>query len=485
MPEKHDDKKISIAEFRRELGVSYLFTRRLISLGVIQVKKEADGTLRVAKSEIVNVRATLRHPVSRARLYMRSLGPGLITGASDDDPSGIATHSAIGAQFGLSLLWMIIWLLPMMMAVQEICARIAIITNKGLAAVLEQHFHRWIVVSAVILLLLANTINIGADIGAMAASVHLLVKVNFTLLMVIFTFIIIVLEVFLPYRFYARFLKWLTLSLFSYIITAFIVHPDWLQVFTHAFVPQLKFDKNYIFAIVAFFGTSITPYLFFWQASEEVEEQEQAIQEQMLDEKSRIRWMHNDVYNGMAFSSLVSFFIMLTTAQVLYTHGITNIQTAEQAAQALRPLGGKSAFYFFTFGIIGTGMLAIPILAGSGAYALSEIMRWNEGLNKKFNQARKFYLVIAFSTIAGLLINYVGISPIKALYYSAWLNGVIAVPLLCLIVIVGDDRRIVGDERSPAWIRVFGWAAVAFSAIAVIITFMFQLTPLVRTFTHN
>jgi NRAMP (natural resistance-associated macrophage protein)-like metal ion transporter len=404
-------------------------------------------------------------------LFLRTLGPGLITGASDDDPSGIGTYSSVGAKFGFGILWMAAWLLPMMLAIQEVCARIGIITNQGLAGVLEKHYRRRIVMSVVVLLLVANIVNIGADLGAMAASLKMLTGFNLYLGAILFALLSIVIEVQVGYHVYVKFLKWLTISVFAYVIAGIIIHPQWLNVFKNAFVPNIKWNNEFIFAMIAVFGTSITPYLFFWQTSEEVEENKLGHKLYFKDKNKmhdRISRMRTDVKAGMILANVVFFFIVLTTAQVLFKNGITEINSAHEAALALKPLAGQYAFLLFAAGIIGTGLLAIPILAGSGAYALSELMKWQEGLELKYSQAKGFYAVIIISILVGLALNFVGVNPIKALYWAAYLNGIIALPLLVVIMIVGDDKKIMGEETHPRWVKFFGWLAVVFMALAVV-----------------
>lgn len=475
-------KSFTLSEFRHELGIPLVQARKMISWGHVKVIETADGTIKITESELVETKAFLRNPWSRSKLFLRALGPGIITGAADDDPSGIGTYSSIGAQFGFGLLWLAPWLLPLMTAVQEACARIGIVTNKGLAGVLLKHYKKWAVFVVVALLIIANVANIGADISAMTASIRLLIPVNFTITAIVLTILIIAVEIAVPYRLYSKILKFLALSLFAYIITGFVIHPDWLLVFKEALIPQLTINKTYIFAIVAVFGTTISPYLFFWQTSEEVEEKKMGLK---VDEEGhpiphkltdRIAHMRTDVRTGMVFANLTFFFIVLTTAKVLNANGIMNIESAEQAALALKPLAGNQAFLLFALGIIGTGLLAIPVLAGSGAYALAEMMNWREGLEQKFSRARAFYLVITASIVIGLLINFIGINPMKALYYSAFLNGVIAVPLLYVIMIVGNDKRIMGAETHPAWVKFFGWFAFVFAAVAVLAMLVLSFT---------
>jgi len=445
--------------------------RKLVIWGEIKTIRVMDGTIRIAESELLKVKELIAHPWRKTLLYIKALGPGLITGASDDDPSGIGTYSSVGAKFGLAILWMAAWLLPIMLAVQEVCARIGIVTNKGLAGVLLEHYRKRIVMPAVLLLIIANVVNIGADIGAMAASLEMLTGVNYYLAAILFSVAILLLEVFVQYHLYVKFLKWLTLSVFAYIVTGFLIKPDWLDILKQSFIPQISISEEYIFAMIAVFGTTITPYLFFWQTSEEVEE------DRLLKAGSdgptihqKIIRMRTDVNTGMILANVVFFFIVLTTAQVLFKHGITDIESAEQAALALKPLAGEHAYLLFAAGIIGTGLLAIPVLAGSGAYALAEIMEWQEGLELEFSQAKGFYLVIAFSIIVGLSLNFFHINPITALYYSAYLNGIISLPLLFVIMVVGNDPEIMGEETHPRYVKFFGWVAILFMAMAVIVS---------------
>ncbi|MFA6963292.1 MAG: divalent metal cation transporter [Patescibacteria group bacterium] len=469
-------KHFTISEFRHELGIPLILARKLIVWGIVEVERTADGTFRITEAELNEAREILKHPFTKAKLFFRALGPGIITGAADDDPSGIGTYSSVGAQYGFGLIWLAPWLLPLMTAVQEACARIGIVTNRGLAGVLMKHYRKWFVAIIILLLIVANVANIGADISAMSATVNMLVPVNYYVVAVALTVLIILIEIMIPYRVYSKILKWLTLSLFAYLITGFIIHPDWLMIFKEALTPNVIFDKAYIFAIVAVFGTTISPYLFFWQTSEEVEEKKVERREGTLQKLTgRIAHMRTDVRTGMVFANLTFFFIVLTTAKVLNANGIFSIDSPQQAAEALRPFAGDQAFLLFALGILGTGLLAIPVLAGSGAYALAELMNWREGLDEKFSRAKAFYLVISFSVIVGLLLNFIGINPMKALYYSAYLNGIISIPLLFVIMIVGNDKRIMGRETHPAWVKIFGWAAFAFASAGLVLTIILSL----------
>jgi NRAMP (natural resistance-associated macrophage protein)-like metal ion transporter len=475
--ERDHGRYFSVSELRRELGLPLVVIRRLIIWGEIAATKTVDGTLQVSESEIIRVKELIKHPWVKTKLFIRTLGPGVITGASDDDPGGIGTYASVGAQFGFALLWMAVWILPLMLAVQETCARIGIVTDQGLSKVLTKHYKKSFVGIVVLLLIVANVVNIGADLGAMAASLRLLVPIEFTTAALFFALVVIAVELFIPYKNYVSVLKWLTLAVLAYVVTGFVIKPDWVTVLKEAVVPEIHFDKAYIFAMVAVLGTSITPYLFFWQTSEEVEESKLEAPAEKKPKKlvSRIARMRSDVSTGIVLANLVFFFVIMTTASVLFKNGITSINSAEEAAQALRPLAGDYAYLLFSLGIIGTGLLAVPILAGSGAYALAEVMKWREGLGEKIKRARAFYMVIVLSIILGLLFNLIGINPIKALYYSAFLNGVIAVPLLAVIMIVGNDKKIMGLETHPTWVKVFGWLAVAFMAVAVVVSVILMI----------
>lgn len=467
------EKMLTLSQVRHELGIPLILAKKMVIWGEMKAVKTMDGTLRVAGSEVKKTKELLKNPRKKLSLFFKALGPGVITGASDDDPSGIGTYSSVGARFGLSIIWMAAWLLPIMIAVQEVCARIGIVTNRGLAGVLQKYYKKKYVVFAVLLLIIANVINIGADLGAMAASLEMIIGLNFYLSVLIFAFISIIFEVFIGYHIYVKILKWLTVSVFAYIFTGIIIRPDWTAVFRNLIIPYFSFDKEYLFAVVAVFGTTITPYLFFWQASEEVEENKLSGKIICPDKKKfvrgRIARMRTDVGAGMLLANVVFFFIVLTTAQALFRNGINEINSAQEAAMALRPLAGHFAYVLFAFGIIGTGLLAVPVLAGSGAYAISEIMKWKEGLDLKFRQAKGFYLVIAVSILVGMVINFFHVNPIAALYYSAFINGIIALPLLAAIMLIGDNPKIMGEERHPKWVKFFGWLSIIFVASATIV----------------
>jgi len=411
----------------------------------------------------------------------RILGPGLISGAADDDPSGIATYSQAGAQFGFGTLWLALFQLPMMIAIQEMCARIGLVTGNGLARIIKKRYSKKTVYPIISLLLIANTINIGADIGAMSASVKLVLpQLPIGVVTILFTALIICTEIFVPYRKYVTILKYLTLSLLAYVITAIIVGANWATILIASVVPHFEFTPAFMMIFVAIFGTTISPYLFFWQASEEAEEDIAKNKIKEIGEgkpkirKKEIRLMRADVTVGMVFSQLIMWFIIMTTAGTLHVNGLTDIVTADQAAKALEPLvktfphSGELAKTIFALGIIGTGLLAIPVLAGSSAYALSEQFGWKEGLSKKFKQAKGFYLIIAASTIIGLWINFAGLDPIKALIYAAVINGVIAVPLLVVIMKISNDKKILEGRTNGKISNVAGWITVIIMGVAAL-----------------
>jgi len=472
--ETNNQKLFTISEFRRELGIPLVLAKKLISWGGVETIKAIDGTIRITQAELVEAKELIANPWTKTKLFISALGPGLITGASDDDPSGIGTYSSVGAKFGMAIIWMAVWLLPVMIAVQETCARIGIVTNKGLAGVLAKKYHKGTVISLVTLLIIANIINIGADLGAMGASLALFTDISPYMGAIIFAFVIILMELFFQYHVYVRIMKWLTISIFAYIITGFIINPDWSLVAKYAFIPRISWNEGFVFAMIAVFGTTITPYLFFWQTSEEVEEGRMYRGSNNKKARlERIPKMRTDVNTGMFLANVAFFFIVLTTANVLYVNGITEIQSAEQAAMALRPLAGDWAYALFAAGIIGTGLLAVPVLAGASAYALAEIMKWKEGLELKFVQAKGFYLIIVLSIIFGLVFSLLGINPITALYWAAFINGIIAIPLLIVIMKIGNDKKIMGKETHSKFTLVFGWLAVLFMIIAVIASIVF------------
>lgn len=412
----------------------------------------------------------------RFKDFLKKFGPGIITGASDDDPSGIGTYSAAGSQFGLQTLWTAIFTFPLMAVVQETCARIGMVTGRGLAGVIKHYYSKYILYLCVGLLVLANTFNIGADIGAMASSLNLLIPVPFAALAVGLVILMLGLEIFVSYKSYAKILKWTTIALLSYFLTAFIVVSDWRDVFSYTFLPAIVWDKNFLIIVLAILGTTISPYLFFWQSSEEVEEEilsgKKTVKSRLNATFQEIKDMRLDVWVGMLFSNLAMWFIIVTTGSTLFAGGLHDIQTAEQAASALRPLAGDFASLLFTIGIIGVGLLGVPVLAGSASYALSEALGWKEGLYRKWDKAKGFYLVIVFSTLIGLLMNFVGINPMKALIYTAVFNGLVAPIMLLMILMIANDKKIMGNWVNGKWSNIFGYIAFAIMAIAAILFFV-------------
>jgi NRAMP (natural resistance-associated macrophage protein)-like metal ion transporter len=416
-----------------------------------------------------------KNPLNR---FLRILGPGVITGAADDDPSGIATYSQTGAQFGYGQLWIALFTLPLMTAVQEACARIGLVTGKGVVAVVKERYGAKMAVAVVLLVLIANTINIGADIGAMAAAAELLHPVNFVLVTLGFTAFILVLEIFTTYRVYARVLKWLALFLLCYVITVFIVPEPWPDILRATFIPHLELNFSFLFIITGVIGTTISPYMFFWEASEEVEEarERNLLREGQLPKIGwhDIRRMRFDNFLGMLSSNVVTWCIIVTTATVLNKNGVTNIATPADAAKALEPLvssfpnAGYAAKVIFSVGVIGLGLLAVPVLSGSASYAVAEAFNWQASFSQKLNRAHGFYGVITIATLIGLMINFVGIDPIRALVVTAVINGVVAVPLIFVIARVANDPRIMGEYRSNWLSNVFLWLTFACMGAAAV-----------------
>jgi NRAMP (natural resistance-associated macrophage protein)-like metal ion transporter len=412
---------------------------------------------------------------TRSRFYvvklLLRLGPGLITGAADDDPSGIATYSQVGAKFGYNMLWVMPFSYPLMAVIQEISARIGRVTGMGIAANIRRHYPKPILYGMVSLLLLANVFNLGADIGAMGAAAKLFLPGPVWAYILLLGGISLLLQIAVPYTSYVPYLKWLTLALFAYIATAIVVgEPKW-DAIRATFWPSVRWNSAYLMALTAVFGTTISPYLFFWQASEEAQDvsvnaQDKPLKrapEQAQIQFSRIRF---DTYIGMALSNVVAFFIILTAAVTLHTHGILDIQTADQAAKALEPLAGRFAFLLFAIGIVGTGLLAVPVLAGSAAYAVGETFHWTASLQKKPRQAVKFYATIGVATVIGLVLNFIHLNPIKALFWSAVLNGVVAVPVMVLMMILTQNAKVMGKFTLPLYLRIGGWIATAVMLVA-------------------
>jgi NRAMP (natural resistance-associated macrophage protein)-like metal ion transporter len=427
----------------------------------------------------------IKHKFSR---FLRIFGPGLITGAADDDPSGIATYSQTGAQFGYGLLWTAIFMYPFQTAVQEACARVGAVTGKGLAAVVKANYNKAILFSVVLLVVVANTINIGADIGAMSASANLIFPLPIVFFAILIAIFVLGLEIFTSYKSYAKILKWLSMALLAYPITAIIAGQNWFEVLKSTLTPKFEFTFAFFYILTGVLGTTISPYMFFWQASEEVEEEKS--QNKLLKDNGKprigpafLRNLRLDNAIGMLFSEIITWSIIATTASVLSTHGINNISTASEAAKALEPLvssfpnAGFLAKTIFATGVIGVGLMAVPVLAGSASYALSESLDWNEGLNLKFKKAHGFYGVIIIATLIGLLINFIGIDPIKALVFTAVFNGIAAVPLIFVIAKLAGNPKIMGEYKSGLLSKSLVWATfvgMLFSALAIIVTFFYH-----------
>lgn len=413
--------------------------------------------------------------IKDAHRFWTALGPGLTTGAADDDPSGIATYSQTGAQYGFQLLWLAGFTFPLMALVQEMCARIGLTTGRGLAGNIRINYPKWVLYLCTVLLFIANTFNIGADIGAMAKATQLIIpSANFIFLTLFFTFFSLFLQIFTPYEHYARYLKWLVLVLFSYIISAFLVQFNVHELLRGTFLPTITFTKEQIFLVTGILGTTISPYLFFWQTSQEIEEEiargKTTIRLREGAKDSEIKHMRIDVWTGMFVSNVVMYFIIAACAATLFTHGITNIQTAADAAIALKPFAGVYAYLLFTLGIIGAGLLAIPVLAGSAAYTAAESLNWRSGLYRKLHEARAFYGIIIFSMLIGLAVNYLNIDPIKMLIYSAILNGLVAPVILFLIVQMASSKKVVKERTSHPVVATLGWFITVIMAIAGIAT---------------
>ena len=409
------------------------------------------------------------------RRIWQILGPGLITGASDDDPSGIATYSQTGAQFGYSIAWIMLFSFPLMAAIQEICARIGAVTGDGIAGNIRRHYSPALLQGTVVVLLTANIINLGADLGAMADALRLLVGGPRLAYVVGFGALCSALEIFMRYRRYVGLLKWSTLALFSYAATALIVRVDWQTVAVDTFVPTIQLSSGYALAVVAIFGTTISPYLFFWQSSQEAEDELENHRRPLQHSRRRapgaLRRIRVDTYLGMFFSNAIAWFIIVAVAATLHAHGITTVDTSAQAAEALRPIAGPFAFALFALGIIGTGLLAVPVLAGSAAYALAEALQWPRGLRRLPLDARAFYATIAAATGIGMLINVMPIDPIKALFWAAVLNGVCAVPLMAIAMLMARNRRVMGDFVLSRPLAFVGWLATAVMALVAVAMF--------------
>ena len=424
----------------------------------------ANSTSRVARKKI---------GTSRAKAILWKLGPGLITGAADDDPSGIATYSQVGAQFGYGMLWTMLFSFPLMASIQEISARIGRTSGLGIAGNMRLHFRRPFLIGIVFLLLVANIFNLGADIGAMGAATQLLLPGPLSLYVVALGCISMVLQIFVPYKSYVKYLKWLTVVLFAYVLTALSLHePKW-DAMRATLLPSISFRGQSLTAFIAILGTTISPYLFFWQAAQEVEDVTLNAGEKPLNRApqqaaSQFQRIKFDTYMGMFVSNLVAFFIILTAAATLHAHGITEIQTSDQAARALQPIAGRFTFFLFAVGIVGTGLLAVPVLAGSAACAVSESFQWTASLEKKPKRAIHFYATIGIATLIGLLLNFFHMNPIKALFWSAVLNGVVAGPVMVFMMLLAQNREVMGQFLLPPYLRIAGWLTTAVMLLASI-----------------
>ncbi len=402
---------------------------------------------------------------------MGQLGPGLITGAADDDPSGIATYSQGGAQFGYALLWTVVLTLPLMIAIQMVSARIGHITGRGLAANIRMSFPRWVLVGVVGLLMLANTLNISADIAAMAAALRLVLGGSAKVYAITFGLLCLVLQVFLPYRSYVRWLKWLTLALLAYVAVVFLVQVDWWHVASDSFRPSHVQGHEMLLMIVAILGTTISPYLFFWQAGQEMEDVAARPGEphSRAEVKQHLRRIRIDTIVGMTFSNLIAFFIIVSAAATLNAAGITDIQTSAQAAEALRPIAGELTFVLFSLGIVGTGLLAVPVLAGSAAYAIAEAVGWRGSLSLRIDhgEGRGFYAIIGAATLGGVVLCFLPIDPVRELFWAAVLNGVIAVPIMAVMMLLARRQSIMGSHAIGKRLSILGWLATAAMALTV------------------
>ncbi|MEG1827311.1 MAG: divalent metal cation transporter [Gordonibacter sp.] len=479
LSEQREPDRFTFEEVRERFGIPVRKLAYLARTGALEATAEG-GSLVVSREALLAYASQSERVLQvRHSSFLKTLGPGLITGASDDDPSGIGTYTSIGALYGLALAWLALYLLPMMTAVQETVARISIVTQRGLSSVIGDTYGKKVLFPLVVALLVANTVNIGADLGAMAASLQLLLPVEFAPTLVTVTVVIALLETFVPYHRYARILKWLAAALLAYVVTAVVVKPDWFSVLRSVAVPHVEFNAGFVAAMVATMGTTITPYLFFWQSSEELEEKKD--RHTMGERRAaavavELREMRKDTYAGMGIANIVFLAIVITAATVLGAHGITEVSSASTAAAALKPLAGDFASALFTIGIFGVGLLAVPVMAGASAYALAEVFGWKEGLGRKVRQAPGFYAVIVVSLAVGLALNLLGIDPIKALYYAAILNGIVAPILMFFIFRIGSNKKIMGQFTGPWAIRVFGWIATVLMGASALVLVVLMAT---------
>ena len=412
----------------------------------------------------------------RFRRFFGRLGPGLITGAADDDPSGISTYSVTGAAFGYAPLWTALFSFPLMTAVQMMCARLGMVTGQGLAGVIRQYYPRWVLWGACSLLVTANTVNIAADLGGMAKVTEMVTGIKSEYWTPVYALVIASFLIWSSYYTVARIFKWMTLVLFAYVLAAFFAKPEWAVVIRSTLIPHVEWSGRYWATLVGIFGTTISPYLFFWQASQEVEEEreqgELTIEARRGATNAELRKSRNDVVTGMLFSNLIMYFIILTTAATLHAHGKTVITTAQDAAEALRPLAGNGAYWLFSLGLIGAGMLGVPVLAGSSAYAVAEAAVWRGSLADRPNLARGFYAVISVGLFLGLALDYAGINAVAMLFWSAVLNGVLAPPLIVIVLLLTSSRRVMGSRLNPQWLKALGWITVGVMSAASLAMFV-------------
>ncbi|MEK6408378.1 MAG: divalent metal cation transporter [Acidobacteriota bacterium] len=422
--------------------------------------------------EVAPLSSQPKRPPSHIRRFFAELGPGLITGAADDDPSGISTYSVTGAAFGFAQLWTVFFAFPLMIAVQIMCARLGLVSGQGLAGVIRRRYPKWVLLGACTLLVVANTVNIGADLGGMAEAMEMMTGLPSLIWLPVFAGLIVVLLIWSSYRHMARVFKWLTLVLFAYVAAAFMAHPKWSEVLRATFVPHVEWTASYIATFVAILGTTISPYLFFWQAAQEVEEERargrKTVHARRGATDEELRAARTDVLTGMVFAGVAMYFIILTTGATLYEQGHRDIETAREAAEALRPLAGNAAYLLFTIGLVGTGMLGIPALAGSAAYAVAEAMHWRGSLNDRPRVARKFYGVLAAAVALGLALNLLKLNAVKMLFYAAVVNGVLAPPLIVLVTMLTSDKKVMGERVNPWLLKWAGWVTAAVMAAATI-----------------
>ncbi len=405
------------------------------------------------------------------RQFFAILGPGLITGAADDDPSGISTYSVAGAAYGYATLWVALITFPLMASVQLMCARLGIVTGRGLAASVRMYYPRWVLWGACSILAVANIINIGADLGGMAEATQLVTHLPAPVWIPIYAILIVVLMLWASYKLMAEIFKWMTLVLFAYVFASFFANVDWRHALAVTFVPRLEFSRGFLAVLVAILGTTISPYLFFWQAAEEVEEKKEKGREHSGEKRSmtfQLKYARTDTMSGMFFSNLIMYFIILTTAATLHAHGHTEITSAREAAEALRPLAGNGAYLLFTLGLIGTGMLGVPVLVGSCAYAIAEAAGWRGSITDKPKQAREFYSVMAVAMALGLALNFFGLNAVKMLFWSAVINGLLAPPLILLVILLTSSQKVMGARTNPPLLKYLGWTTLAVMTAAAV-----------------